>query len=119
LKTHAKHVALGGVLAPLILAIAAAIANGAQQALNLNLHGTGLAIFLVGFVAGAALVTQTSIRAEASKVLSSAGGLGGLMDMVGELFGEPAEPAVPTSPATGPIVPPPPPPPTKLPGGEN
>lgn len=118
MKTHAKHVALGGILAPIILAIAAAIANGAQQALNLNLHGTALAIFVVGFVAGATLVTNASVKAEAAKVVAG-GGLGDLMDIASSIFGggDPSPPAASTSAATTPLPPPPPAP--KLPGGEN
>lgn len=103
MKSHLRHAALGGVLAPLILAIATAIANGAQEALHLNLHGTALAIFLVGFVAGATLVTTTSVKAEAQKLLGDVGGIGGLVKDLGlaDLFGPPA----PTSSAR--VSPPP------------
>jgi hypothetical protein len=125
LKKHVKHVALGGILTPIILALAAAIANGANQALNLNLHGTALAIFLVGFVAGATLVTSTSVKAEAAAALSDIGGLGGLItDLgLGDLLGGSSS-RPPTTPDTPFAVPatavgaPPPPPPVSA-GGEN
>jgi hypothetical protein len=117
-KSHAKHVALGGVVVPVALALGAAIANGAQTALGLDLHGTALAIFLVGFVAGGAAVMHGQLKLETAKIANDLdlGKMLGGIDL-GGLFGssDDAEKPPPTSPASlsspSAIIPPPPPPP--------
>ena len=70
MKTHAKNAALGGGIVPVILAAAAAIANASQQALNLNLQGIALAIYLVGFVIAAAVVVGISLKVEGQKAIA-------------------------------------------------
>jgi hypothetical protein len=129
LKTHAKHIATGGVVAPATLGLAALIANGVQEGIGLNLSGIGLAIYLAAFLIGSALVLHGQLRLEAQKVIAELGSgeldLGGLLGGLGGLLGSPpastvdaaiavpetsearAEPP-PPPPAS---VPPPPPPP--------
>jgi hypothetical protein len=98
LKTHAKHIATGGVVAPATLGLAALIANGVQEGIGLNLSGIGLAIYLAAFLIGSALVLHGQLRLEAQKVLAELGSgeldLGGLLGGLSGLF-EPPKPPTP------------------------
>jgi len=114
LKTHAKHLTIAGVLTPIALAAAAAIANEAQTVLGLDLHGSALAIFLVGFVAGASLAVHGQLRLEAQKILAELGTgeldlgavLGGLSGLFPTTEPSPAKPAEPVAPRSSEPLPP-------------
>lgn len=75
MKRHVGNAGVGGILVPIALAIAAAIANEAQTLLGLRLHQQALAIFILPFLAGAALVIRELIKLELSKLLRAAGAL--------------------------------------------
>lgn len=117
MKKHVRHVTLGGVVGPLALAIAAAIANEAQTLLGLHLDNQALAIFIAPFLLGAAAVLHGQLRLEGQKLMSELGNgeldLGGLLGSLGNLFGDAAAPTTtpsgPDQPGT-PLLPPPPPP---------
>lgn len=123
MRTHAKHAVLGGGLVPVMLTAAVAIGNASQQALDLNLGGIALAIYLLGFVAAAAAVTIASLKFEGKAALAELGspeGLDALAGLaksfgLGDLSGGspgPAEPPGPPFPrsSTSPAIAPPPPP---------
>lgn len=117
MKRHVGHITIGGFLVPLILGIAAAAGQGVQSGLGLGLNGIALAIFLVGFMAGASLVLHGSMKVEAAKLAND-------VDL-GKMLGEAAKalgglgggegPSGTGSPSPfGPLTPPPtldPPPP--------
>lgn len=117
MKKHVRHVTLGGVVGPLALAVAAAIANEAQTLLGLDLQGNALALFIAPFVLGAAAVLHGQLRLEAQKILAELGDgeldLGTLLGAVGNLF--PAESPAPSTPVSPPAIPPAPPPPPPVP----
>lgn len=106
MKAHAKHVALGGLLVPVVLALSAGIGNGAQTALGLGLHGTALAIFLVGFVAGSTGILHGQLKLETAKIANEFD-LPKMLGDLGGLFGGGDEEAVAAAPASAPFAPPP------------
>ena len=83
MKTHARNAVVGGGLVPVVLAAAAAVGNASQQALDLNLQGIALAIYLVGFVLAAAAVTAVSLKVEGQKAIASLGTPEGLDAIAG------------------------------------
>lgn len=119
MKRHVKHLTLGGVIAPIILALGAVIGNAAQTALGFDFHGTALAIFLVGFFAGVAFVMHGNLKVEAAQIASEIDVGKVLGSFAGGLFGGLGEesPATDQSPsplagaAAKPAIDPPPPPP--------
>ncbi|MDX6609039.1 MAG: hypothetical protein QOF85_964 [Solirubrobacterales bacterium] len=123
MKKHARHVTLGGVVGPLVLAIAAAIANEAQTLLGLHLDNQALAIFIAPFLLGAAAVLHGQLRLEGQKLMAELGkgelDLGGLLGAVGDIFGDTGEststpqitPNADVEPPAAPTLPPPPSPP--------
>jgi hypothetical protein len=124
LKHHAKHIVTGGVVAPTALGLAAVIGNEVQTLVGLNLHGTGLALYIAAFLLGAAAVLHGQLRLEAQKLLAELGSgeldLGALLGGLGGLLGGAADPSAteprpatapePLPPPKSPIGPPPPPP---------
>lgn len=117
MKRHVGHITIGGFLVPLILGIAAAAGQGVQSGLGLGLNGVALAIFLVGFMAGASLVLHGSMKVEAAKLandLDLGKMLGEAAKALGGFGGEEAPGGRPPSPFLGGSTPPPsldPPPP--------
>lgn len=88
MKTHAKNAAVSGGLVPVVLAASTAIGNACQQALDLNLQGIALAIYLVGFAIAAAIVMAIALKVEGQKALAdltSPEGLDNIMGLVGKL----------------------------------
>jgi hypothetical protein len=122
MKSHAKRIAAGGVVTPTALGLGAAIANEAQTVIGLNLHGTGLAIYIAAFLLGAAAVMHGQLRLEAQKLLGdlSSGDLD-LSDVLGTLGGllgaggESRAPSPPPPPPAGTVPPSPPSPPPPAP----
>jgi hypothetical protein len=123
LKHHAKHIAAGGIVAPTAFGLAAAIANEVQTLIGLNLHGTGLALYIAAFCLGAAAVLHGQLRLEAQKLIAELGSgeldlgalLGGLGGMLGGAGQEGPPGAGPLPPPKSPTGPPPPPPAQPLP----
>lgn len=119
MRTHAKNAALGGGLVPVVLAIAAAIGNASQQALNLGLQGIALAIYVGVFMIAAAIVVAIALKTEGQKAIASLGtpaGLDAIAGFVGDLFGggsaaptHAPDAPFPPSPAPAAIAPPLPP----------
>jgi len=121
-KTHARNTAIGGVLLPIALLIAAAIANEGQALLGLELDRVSLAIFLLPFLYGCAEAMKALMKLEASRIgkdlLGSLDGLGNLFS--GDPSSTPPIPIVPTTPPpAGAAAPPPPPPPAGGLGGDG
>lgn len=123
MKQHARHIAVGGVVAPVALGLATLIANAIQSALGLDLSGTGLALYIAAFCLGAAAVMHGQLRLEAQKIIGELGSgeldVGQMLGPILDLFDKPTaatqakreeatdpEASVPTA-----VVPPPPPPP--------
>lgn len=123
MKKHVRHVTLGGVVGPIALAIAAAIANEAQTLLGLHLDNQALAIFIAPFLLGTAAVLHGQLRLEGQKLMAELGNgeldLGGLLGAVGDIFGDTGAKSTSTPPITpnasaepaAPRRPPPPSPP--------
>jgi hypothetical protein len=127
MKKHARHIAIGGIVGPLALVIAAVIANQAQTMLGLDLDNQALAIYIAPFLLGAAAIFHGQLRLEAAKITAelSSGGLdlGGLLGEVlngspagpepgsGDVPASPLPPAPPSSPPAPPAPPLPPTPP--------
>lgn len=107
MKTHARNVAVGGLLVPLALALATLVANEAQTLIGLHLDNVSLSLYLMPFLLAAGLAIAALLRLEAAKIggdLGAAlGDMGGLLEgLLGEGGGKP--PAAADSP-----WPPPPP----------
>lgn len=119
MKSHCKRIAAGGIVAPTALGLATAIANEAQTLVGLHLSGTGLVIYIVAFLLGAAAVMHGQLRLEAQQLLGdlSSGklNLGELLGDLGGLFGAGSSPSAVVPPPPAPATPPaplgPPPPP--------
>jgi hypothetical protein len=117
-KKHATIAGVGGLLVPIALALATAIANEAQTLLGLHLDNVALAIYLLPFLSGAAIVIQALFKLEAARLAKA------FTDSFGSAFTDAAEakPApdlgkvlagLGAEPPGGP--PPPPPPPSPAP----
>lgn len=120
MKTHARRIATGGIIAPLALLLATVIANEGQTLLGLHLDQTALAVYLVPFLLGAAHVLNGLFKVEASAIGKDLGAM--LKDLdLGALFGptpdplasaeQPkaiAEPPPPTQPPSSAVEGPPP-----------
>jgi hypothetical protein len=121
MKSHIRHVTVGGVVGPLALAIGAAIANEAQTLLGLHLQGEALAIFIAPFLLGAAAVLHGQLRLEGQKIGAELGGvlkdldLGAIFDAPAVGSGEQSNPGPPGVPGPAPSSPPLPPPPPPAP----
>lgn len=120
MKKHATHVLAGGIVAPIALALAVAIANEAQTLLGLHLDNVALAIYITPFLLGAAAIVHALVRLEIQRLindLGSPGGLdlGALLGGLGDILGGEPTPSAPAAapspppPAPGTLPPPPPP----------
>jgi hypothetical protein len=123
MKTHVRHIAVGGIVGPLTLLLATMIANEGQTLLGLHLDKTSLAVYLTPFLLGAAAVLHAQIRLEGDKIGKELGSLLGGIDLGGLFGGAPAGAAggpppgmPPGMPAPAPLTPPvmPPVPPAPL-----
>lgn len=112
MKTHVKHITVGGIVAPLALFLATIIANEGQTLLGLHLSQTALAVYLVPFLLGAAAILHGQLRVEAANIANDLD-LGKMLGDLGGLFGGAPAPAKPlsSSPPKAPSVPLPSPPP--------
>lgn len=102
MKTHARSLAVGGLMVPVALALATLIANEAQTLIGLDLDNVSLSLYLMPFLLGAAAAMAALLRLEAAKI---GGDLGNALgDVVGALFGPPpgAGEEGPTSPTGAP-----------------
>lgn len=125
MKTHARSLAVGGLMVPVALALATLIANEAQTLIGLHLDNVSLSLYLVPFLLAAGAAIAALMRLEAAKI---GGDLGdALGDLIGSVFGPPGEgpgmegvpgrqapspmgalpPARPLTPGPGPDAPPP------------
>lgn len=102
MKTHARNFGIGAVLVPIALAVATLIANEAQTLIGLHLDNVALAIYLVPFLAGAAMAVAALLRLEATKIGGELGNV--LGDLASNLFGPPPDAPAPSTPMP-PIVP--------------
>jgi hypothetical protein len=108
LKTHARNFTIGAVLVPIALAIATLIANEAQTLLGLHLERVALAVYILPFLVGVAMVLAALLRLEGAKVGGELGNI--LGDLADSLFkpetaAEAPRPA-PWGPGSAPALPP-------------
>ena len=108
-KAHAVHLTLAGVITPIALVLGTLIANEAQTLLGLHLEGAALAIYLIPFLTGAALVLKELVKRDAASLIQSfIGGVGtglvspGLFGGVGQEAPKTTVPPPPTPPPPAP-----------------